>query len=411
MGKTTYRFQDQPHNNVVNYDDTEIKNRLSKLESKPDNDKQTLSINNRIISISNGNSIELPVDKDTIYDDSDVKRRITTLERKTDNDKQTLTLNGRRLIISNGNSVELPEETLDGGDNLICNSAFPENTDGWGVWELLPNVRNPKLLVYKHGFYYNNTKNLFVLKADTNDGSPASTNRFPVKRNTTYSLNISMFGTDNIKKVLLYFLGRKSGETTTFSKVVTVKEITGSPSTTNLVRYYCTFNTGESDEGFIRIDNGGKTNSSPTSDLYFTEVDVYEGTSPRAWQMSTNCLKSLIDSKVDNDKQMLSIVGNNISISNGNTISLPKPEVSLQEFVNLKNEFNNVKRSLDYILNNLKNSGAWNQTGNTIFEGSLKPNRNIATGNINIFGGTVDGNTFIRTNNSNTENDLAGGMN
>lgn len=83
----------------------------------------------------------------------------------------------------------------------------------------------------------------------------------------------------------------------------------------------------------------------------------------------------------------------------------------LNDFNNLKNEYNQLKGAFTALLQNLKNTGAWNQTGNTIFEGSLRPDRNIATGNINLFGGTVDGNAFIRTNNGKTENDLAGGIN
>ena len=359
-----------PEDHDTVYDDTALKKRVSDLEAKPDNDKQTLSISNRTISISNGNSIELPADKDTVYDDSDVKRRITDLENKPDNDKQTLALTGRSLSISNGNSVELPagdiayddtalkkrvadleakpdndKQTLsisnrtisisngnsielpnlpmDGGDNLVCNSAFPENTNDWGVWEHLRDGDNHNLSVVRHGFYYNGTQNLFVLKALTGDGVPAATKRFPVKRNTTYSLNILMFGTGNIKRMSLYFLGNKSGYRTNFSKIALVKDINGSPSTTGVVRYHFTFDTGESDEGFIRIDNGGKSDSAQTSDLYFAELDVYEGSSPRAWQMAPKCLKSMIDAKVDNDRQTLSVSGNNLSISNGNTVQLP----------------------------------------------------------------------------------------
>lgn len=65
---------------------------------------------------------------------------------------------------------------------------------------------------------------------------------------------------------------------------------------------------------------------------------------------------------------------------------------------------------LSILLTNLKNSGAWIQTGDTIFDGHMTDGRNIATGNINIFGGSVDGNSYIRTNNGRTENDLAGGV-
>ena len=212
---------------------------------------------------------------------------------------------------------------MDGGDNLVCNSAFPENTNEWGVWEHLRDGDNHNLSVVRHGFYYNGTQNLFVLKSPTGDVVPAATKRFPVKRNTTYSLNILMFGTDNIKRMSLYFLGNKSGDRTKFSKIALVKGINGSPSTIGVVRYHFTFDTGESDEGFIRIDNGGKSDSAQTSDLYFAELDVYEGSSPRAWQMAPKCLKSMIDAKVDNDRQTLSVSGNNLSISNGNTVQLP----------------------------------------------------------------------------------------
>ena len=65
---------------------------------------------------------------------------------------------------------------------------------------------------------------------------------------------------------------------------------------------------------------------------------------------------------------------------------------------------------LSILLTNLKNSGAWTQTGATIFDGHMTDGRNIATGNINIFGGSVDGGSYIRTNSGSTENDLAGGV-
>ena len=65
---------------------------------------------------------------------------------------------------------------------------------------------------------------------------------------------------------------------------------------------------------------------------------------------------------------------------------------------------------LSILLTNLKNSGAWTQTGDTIFDGHMTDGRNIATGNINIFGGSVDGSSYIRTNSGSTENDLAGGV-
>jgi hypothetical protein len=66
----------------VAYDDTALKERVTALEGKED--------------------------KDTVYDDSALKARVTALEDKEDSDKQTLTLTGNELSISNGNSVTLP---------------------------------------------------------------------------------------------------------------------------------------------------------------------------------------------------------------------------------------------------------------------------------------------------------------
>lgn len=183
-----------------------------------------------------------------------------------------------------------------GGENLIRNSAFPENLDNWGYWEA-PQP-NSNLSISSHGFYYNGAKSLFLLKTSSG-GVPASTLRFPVKRNTDYSLNIQSFATWNIKGVDIYFLGRKSNETDkTFSKVVNFKTHNGSPSTTGVAKWHLTFNSGECDEGFIRIDNKG-TNNGNESLLFFTELDCYEGTTDRAWQASPKDLASQLDSKAD----------------------------------------------------------------------------------------------------------------
>lgn len=117
-----------------------------------------------------------------------------------------------------------------------------------------------------------------------------------------------------------------------------------------------------------------------------------------------------LENKPDNDKQTLTVNNNTLSISGGNKVTLPQ-YVSPEEFTTLKNEYNQLKGAFEKLLQDLKGSGAWKQTGGTIFEGNLYPDRHIATGNINLFGGTVDGNAFIRTNNGKTENDLAGGIN
>lgn len=88
----------------VAYDDTALKERVQALEGKEDKDTvyDDSALKARV------EALEDKVDNDTIYDDSALKARVTALEAKEDSDKQTLTLTGNELSISNGNSVTLP---------------------------------------------------------------------------------------------------------------------------------------------------------------------------------------------------------------------------------------------------------------------------------------------------------------
>ena len=182
-----------------------------------------------------------------------------------------------------------------GGENLITNSSFPDNLDGWGYWE--ESQPNSNLSVSSHSLYYNSSKPLFLLSTTTTT-TPSATLRFPVKRNTNYSLNVSILAGGNLKGMDIYFLGRQSNETKVFSKVVNIKHFDGSPSTSGVKKFHFTFNSGECDEGFIRIDNTGTTNGSQSL-LFFTELDCYEGTTDRAWQASPKDLEKQLNSKAD----------------------------------------------------------------------------------------------------------------
>lgn len=72
----------------------------------------------------------------------------------------------------------------------------------------------------------------------------------------------------------------------------------------------------------------------------------------------------------------------------------------------LKDKNNGLETALRKIIENLEDSGAWSGG----LTGGFTQGRNLATGNINIFGGTPDGASFIRTNSGSTENDLSGGI-
>lgn len=285
--------------------------------------KQSLTLTNRVLSISEGNSVTLPSDKQTIsrqgnklvlsngggevdlptpnnatpYDDSFLRGKITALENKPDNDKQTLTINNNTLSISGGNSVTLPSQSI-------------------------------------HRFY---------------DGD------IPGTADTTNTRTVQKTNFRNPD-------GIKVGDT--------VEDFFSDQNNINRGIWKVIEVSGNN----VKVQGIGNYSTSLWKNLTFNA----------------------------NTREL--------SLSGGNKVTLPQ-YVSPQEFNTLKNEYNQLKGAFTALLQNLKNSGAWNQTGNTIFEGSLRPDRNIATGNINLFGGTVDGSAFIRTNNGKTENDLAGGIN
>ena len=91
----------------VAYDDTALRNRVEALEAKPDKDTvyNDTELKEEVHDL--GSSVA-----SALHDISEIRvnneSRLSALESKEDNDKQTLSLEGNTLSISNGNSVELP---------------------------------------------------------------------------------------------------------------------------------------------------------------------------------------------------------------------------------------------------------------------------------------------------------------
>lgn len=92
------------------YDDSALRGRVEALEKKPDKD----TVYNDSDLKEQVNDLESSV-ASALHDISEIRvnneQRLNTLESKMDNDKQTLALDGNTLSISNGNSVELPTAT------------------------------------------------------------------------------------------------------------------------------------------------------------------------------------------------------------------------------------------------------------------------------------------------------------
>lgn len=451
-------------NNAVAYDDKPLRDRVSALEGRRDNDNQTLTLNDRTLSISNGNSVTLPSDKQTItkqgnrlvlsngggeidlptpkdsvpYDDKALRDRITALENKPDKDNQTLSLDGNKLKLTNGGEVNLdkfndstlrfytgdiPTSAVDGattnislnsiankdgikyGDIIRDNINYSSGGGELNYWKVTGINGNSVTISYLHseptpGYNDADVKRRLTeleSRTDTNTVFRISKNDIPGGNvGTTVTIQKStLFNPDDVKvgDIVQDYFSSSSGTNTEFYKVTAVN---GNNVTVQNLGKWTLRNdkqTISKNGNKIVLSDGGGEVEIPTATPY-NDADIKRRL-------------GVLEAKPDNDKQTLSISGNTLSISNGNSVNIPQPNLS--GYVPI-DEYNKVKGALEKLLTDLKGSGAWRQTGATVFEGSLDPNRHLATGNINLFGGATDGSSFIRTNNGSTENDLAGGI-
>lgn len=380
-------------NNAVAYDDKPLRDRVTALEGRRDNDNQTLTLNDRTLSISNGNSVTLPSDKQTIskqgnklvlsngggeidlptpkdsvpYDDTALRNRVKVLEDKPAPAKQKLSLSGNTLSLTDGGSVTLPDNNQP--MHRFYNGDIPGRADN-NIVVTVPksNFSNPDGIKVGDTVedYYSNSRtiNRGIWKVTEISG-----NNVKVQGIGNYDTNIARNLSFNANTRSLSI---ESGNSVTI------------PSDKQTI---------SKNGNKIVLSNGGGEVDIPTATPY-NDADIKRRL-------------GVLEAKPDNDKQTLAISGNTLSISNGNSVNIPQPNLS--GYVPIA-EYNKLKGALEKLLTDLKGSGAWRQTGSTVFEGELYPNRHVATGNINLFGGAVDGSSFIRTNNGSTENDLAGGI-
>ena len=190
------------------------------------------------------------------------------------------------------------DEIVQAGENLLKNSGNPQNVEGWGYYN--PGL-SPAVTVSTNPIYYNESRKLFKLDNSTDNVKAAASQRFNIKRNTTYTISFDAIGSDNLKNATFYFLARKKGETGTFTKVVTLADKITVPQD-RITRYYFTVNSEDYDEAFLRFDNNGSSNGQPAS-LYFGDIDVYEGSIKRAYQPPTDDGSSAIETKLAEYKQ------------------------------------------------------------------------------------------------------------
>ena len=390
---------------------------------------------NRLVLSNGGGEVELPTPKDSVpYNDKALRDRITALEGRTDNDRQSLTLYGNKLKLTNGGEVNLDKfdtpvlriakddirepalfeakttiplnsiankEGIKPGDivqDIIRYSAGGAEFNYWKVTAIEGN--NAKLLYMYQDIANGYNDGELRGKIQALENKPAPTKQRLSLSGNTLSLTDggsvtlpqgTVYNDADVKRRLTALEGKADNDKQTLSFDNNTRRL--SISNGNNVTIPNDKQTITKNGNKIVLSNGGGEVDIPTATPY-NDADIKRRL-------------GVLEGKPDNDKQTLSISNNRLTISNGNSVDLPQPNLS--GYVPIA-EYNKLKGALETLLGNLKTSGAWQQTGDTIFEGKFYNGRNIATGNINVFGGTVDGYHFIKTSNNLTENDLAGGV-
>lgn len=171
-----------------------------------------------------------------------------------------------------------------GGKNLINNSGNPQTTDGWSIYGINSTHR---LIVNRHNFWKNAQETLFMLGNSNSSEVYMSSNRVKVERNTEYTLSYWAFEDSNVVSSDTFFLGRKNGETSDFTKIISL--VSGRVYSGSHAEYVTvTFNTGDCDEGYIRFDNNGSRNVGHEGGLYLANIQLEKGNKPSDWGMSDN---------------------------------------------------------------------------------------------------------------------------
>lgn len=171
------------------------------------------------------------------------------------------------------------EDLSTGGENLIINGGFPTDTHGWTKTD------NIEFYPHVHSFYFNENKTIFCVTSTGANEGLVKTNRFKVKKNTDYTLSFFGFAGSNVKDTDVTFLGRRNGESSDYSAIKNIflnLKLSSRASTF----YKMTFNTGDLDEGYIRFDHNGSTDSK-VAYMFFGEVMLVEGTVARKYQPSS----------------------------------------------------------------------------------------------------------------------------
>lgn len=239
-----------------------------------------------------------------------------------------------------------------------------------------------------HPFYYNGAYKMYVLSNTNTSKIFLNLNRFKIERNTDYTLYFKGFNNVLLDTAEVYFLKRKKGSTSDYDEPQRLlkRKLSAGAAEEIIV----TFNTGEYDEGYIRIDNNGTSTAGSNANLYFGDVSVKKGKSNNGWSPSLAELASSQDLKIaqsefkqttDTIKASVQSLDNNTVKSSSLTINTDgvviKAGKSTSDFANAVGSYFSVNQNaINLFSDNI------NVKGNMIVNGAITSDK-IASKSIN----------------------------
>ena len=269
--------------NQAQNDATEAQNAATNAQKKADN--ATLAASNA----------QAAADK--------AQQDVAALTKRVTSAETAITQNAEQIKLSATKTEEIGNK-LDnlsiGSDNMIVNGGFPNDTHGW------KKEGNGTFETRQHSFYFNEKKSLFCInnnnKSQGYEGSEevvVYSSLFSVKPYTNYTLTFVAFASQNISSAEVHYMGKLNNGDTGYSNIITLlNKSTVLPN--NTCKYYqFTFNSGNSNVGYIRFDHNGSIDGNDCY-MFFGEVMLVEGTVAKKYQPSSADTQSQIDSTNSN---------------------------------------------------------------------------------------------------------------
>ena len=239
-----------------------------------------------------------------------------------------------------------------------------------------------------HSFYYNGAYKMYILRNTNTSKIFLNLNRFKIERNTDYTLYFKGFNNALLDTAEVYFLKRKKGSTSEYDEPQRLlkRKLSAGAAEEIIV----TFNTGEYDEGYIRIDNNGTSTAGSNADLYFGDVSVKKGKSNNGWSPSLAELASSQDLKTAQSefKQTTEIIKASVQSLDNNTVKSSSLTINTDGVVikagKSTSDFANAVGSYFSVNQNAINlfSDKINVKGNMIVNGAITSDK-IASKSIN----------------------------